>query len=111
MLPSSKRLTVPLFKEVMDKGKLFHSPYFSVKFLKMPGISRFSVAISKKVAKNAVDRNKLRRRIYSALRSLDAQIPTGFHGVFMAKAPVIKSTLPTLIKEAESIFVKSGIIK
>lgn len=111
MISSSKRLTTPFFKNVMDKGKLFHSPIFSVKFLRVSGGSRFSVAVSKKVAKNAVDRNKIRRRVYTALRTLDSKIPQGFHGVFMIKATILKMSLGDITAGLESIFVKSGLLK
>lgn len=111
MLPSSKRLTIPLFKQVMDKGKLFHSMLWSAKIAKTAGESRFSVAVSKKVAKSAVDRNKIRRRTYSALRSLYPRISPGFHGVVMVKAPIAKSTLAAISKELEDFFVKTGLLK
>lgn len=111
MLPSSKRLTTPLFKEVMDKGKLVHSSFFSLKIMKATGESRFSVAVSKKIAKSAVERNKIRRRSYSAIRMVLPRLPEGIHGVFMAKAPILKSTLPDISKEVELIFVKSGLLK
>lgn len=110
MLPSTKRLTTPLFKEVMDKGKLFHGALSSAKFLKTTGASRFSVAVSKKVAKNATDRNKVRRRIYNVLRKIYINVPTGIHGVFMAKNTILKAKLPAIALDMKSIFVKSGLL-
>lgn len=111
MLRSSERLTVPLFKEVMDKGKLVHSPLFSAKLLKTTGTSRYSVAVSKKVAKNAVDRNRIRRRVYSAIRTLAPRLPRGINGVFMAKAGVLTGSFKSVAHGVEEIFVKSGILK
>jgi ribonuclease P protein component len=111
MLPSSKRLTIPLFKGVMDKGRIFHSPFFSAKMLKTEGMSRFSVAVSKKVAKNAIDRNKIRRRIYSTIRPLYPRIIPGIHGVIMPKSTVLKGTFAEKAQELEIFFVKMGILK
>ncbi len=110
MLPSSNRLTIPLFAEVMDKGKLVHASFLSAKFIKKTGITRFSVVISKKVAKNATDRNKIRRRTYTALRPLLPYMPET-HGVLMMKAGTNKLTIPALTSALKEIFVKSGFLK
>lgn len=94
----------------MDKGRLFHSSFFSAKLLKIEGLSRFSVAVSKKVAKKAVDRNKTRRRVYSSLRPIIAKI-SGIHGVIMIKAPVLKASLKEIESEMAEFFVKIGLLK
>lgn len=111
MLKSSQRLTIPLFKKVMDEGKIFHSPFFSAKLLKVEGPSRFSVAVSKKVAKSAVERNKTRRRVYSALRPLITKVSPDMHGVIMVKAPILKASLGEVSSATEAFFVKSGLMK
>lgn len=111
MLKSSLRLTTPLFNEVMDKGKLVHSPLFSAKFLKVVGPSRYAVAVSKKVAKKATDRNKVRRRVYSALRMFPLRIQQGIHAVFMPKESILKTSFKEIAVGIETVFVKSGIMK
>jgi len=63
MLSKKQRLPIQLF--LGKKGKLLRSSYFSVKIL--PGelkYSRFGVVVSKKTAKKAVDRNRLKRIVY-----------------------------------------------
>src|SRR3989344_5648297 len=70
MLPNQKRLTTTLFKDTIDGGMTYHSSLFILKLLKTIGPSRFSVSVPKKVAKSAVERNKIRRRVYSAIRIL-----------------------------------------
>jgi ribonuclease P protein component len=111
MLPSSKRLTTPLVKEVMDVGKIFHSTLFVFKGTKKSGNSRFSVVVSKKVAKNAVDRNKIRRRLYSAIHSVYTRIQPGFHGIFMVKPVIVKVSMKEIKLSLEEFFVKIGIVK
>ena len=70
MLPSSRRLTsaeVPLILKV-GKGASFGP--IRVKYTYRTGrvsTSRFAVVVSKKVLKKAVDRNRVRRRVYSAV--------------------------------------------
>jgi len=111
MLPSSQRLTTPLFKRVMDTGKIFHSPLFSAKILKADGSSRFSVAVSKKIAKNAVDRNRIRRRVYSALHTIGPKVSSGFHVVLMPKAPVASGPFAGITPALKEFFVKTGVLK
>lgn len=110
MLPSSRRLSIPLFKSVVDKGKLFHSPFFSAKMMRAEGPSRFSVVVSKKVAKNATDRNKIRRRMYSALIPFCKNV-SGVHGVIMLKKEVIKASSDQISFELGVFFVKIGLMK
>ena len=111
MLPASKRLSVPLFATVLAKGSIVHSPLFTARIMKTAGPSRFSAVISKKIAKTAVERNKLRRRIYSGVGSLIAKLKPGFHVLLMAKPPLTKASLPNIALDLESLFVKSSLIK
>ena len=111
MLPSSKRLSIPLLKTVMDKGRLVHSSLFSVKILKTAHSSRFSVVVSKKIAKSAVDRNKTRRRTFAALSTLYGRITPGTHAVFMVKAPLLKASLQEITHALEEFFVKTELLK
>ena len=111
MLPSSKRLTIPLFKNVIDKGKIFHSPIFIARLVKVDGTSRFSLAVPKKIAKKAVDRNRIRRRVYSALQSLHSRLPSGIHGVFIIKSAILKSSFSDIVGTLRSFFVKNGLLK
>ncbi|HEY4494807.1 MAG TPA: ribonuclease P protein component [Candidatus Paceibacterota bacterium] len=111
MLRSSKRLTTSLVKEVVNKGKIFHSPVFVLKALKNKDLSRFSISVSKKVAKNAVDRNKIRRRMSSILRTLYSSIYVHVDGVFLMKLQSKEMSFKELKNEVQSSFVKFGFIK
>ncbi len=111
MLQSSRRLTTALFTEVMLKGRVFHSTLFTLRATKSDGISRFSVAIPKKVAKTAVERNKLRRRAYSALRTVYPQVLPGFHGVLIAKSQLLDAKFAEIAPSLQEFFVKSGLLK
>jgi ribonuclease P protein component len=111
MLPRSKRLSVPLFANVLANGKIVHSPLFTARILKTAGYTRFSVAISKKIAKTAVERNKLRRRSYSAIGLLSSKIKDSFHVILLAKSPLIKALQKDIVTDLDSLFVKSSLIK
>ena len=54
---------------VYQKGKTIRSAKMSLVFMKNSRkFTRVAVVVSKKVAKSAVDRNRIRRRVYEALR-------------------------------------------
>lgn len=57
---------------VYRKGATLRSPYCAIRFY--PGKQdeyRVAVVVSKKVAKSAPDRNRIRRRVYEAVRHND----------------------------------------
>jgi ribonuclease P protein component len=71
MLEKKMRVDKSLFSSLIEKADLRSTPHFSLRFrqnTESPG--RFSVTVSKKTAKTAVERNKLRRRGYHALREV-----------------------------------------
>lgn len=111
MLGRSNRLTTELFKEIMEKGHGFHSPFFLLKLQKSDDLSRFGVSVPKKVAKTAVLRNKLRRRVYTVIRNLEDRIERGLLVVLVLKIGSEALKMDELFKEIEKIFVKSGVIK
>ena len=54
---------------VYQKGKTVRTPKMSLVFAENSrGFTRVAVVISKKVIKSAVGRNRVRRRVYEALR-------------------------------------------
>jgi ribonuclease P protein component len=111
MLPRSKRLSVPLFTSALANGKIVHSPLFTARIEKTAGISRFSAVVSKKIGKTAVERNTLRRRIYSSISQIDERVKDGFHIILIAKPAILKATLTEIISDLDVLFVKSGLIK
>ncbi|HEY4503562.1 MAG TPA: ribonuclease P protein component [Candidatus Paceibacterota bacterium] len=111
MLPNQKRLTTTLFKDTIDGGMTYHSSLFILKLLKTIGPSRFSVSVPKKVAKSAVERNKIRRRVYSAIRILYPKIKEGFYGVFISKDSIKKASFIEISSILEQSFVKLGLLK
>lgn len=111
MLPRSLRINTSLFKEIMEKGRFSNGKFFLFRFVKKEGKTRFSVAVSKKVAKNAVDRNKIRRRVYSLLRKFVDTTKSDYKIVISVKSGIDKADNELLYKELESDFVKSGLLK
>jgi len=66
MLAKKARLSRKEFDHFFAVGKRLHSPLFQVIY-KESAASHGSAVVGKKVAKRAVDRNTLRRRMYGIL--------------------------------------------
>ena len=89
MLSASRRLRASEVRDIIAKGRVLRGEYTSIKYLKKTGTSRSAVVVSKKVAKTSVLRNKVRRWVYSALRS--DLLPSGIEAVvFVQKIPPTK---------------------
>lgn len=81
----------------------------SLKLLKTDGdlAHRFSFVISKKVAKTAVGRNKLRRRGYSTLATLLPSFKKKCAGIFFLKKGVAELSLSGFEYEMKELFHKA----
>lgn len=61
---------------VYRNGKTIRSPKMSLIFAENTrGFTRVAVVVSKKIEKSAVGRNRIRRRIYEAIRTNFEQVP------------------------------------
>ncbi len=96
------------FKRVRRFGKSYAHPL--IVLITLPGEEmtvQVGVAASRSVGK-AVDRNRAKRRIRSAVESLMAEIKPGWKIIVLARKPVvtveykeIKAALKELLKEAD----------
>lgn len=88
MLPRSNRISKKLFPNT-SAGKVFSNSNFSLRFLIKNGSTeqfKASVVVSKKVAKTAIKRNLLRRRVYSIIQKEGSKIPKGLNLIVYAKS-------------------------
>ena len=68
----AKKYRLPIQEMIKKNGKATKGPFFLIKiFQSQFPYSRFGIIISKKVAKGAVKRNKLKRLIFSILNPLE----------------------------------------
>ncbi len=88
MLAKKQRLTTKEFDVVFKSGKRVHSP--TMQLIYTPGDTFHGAAVvGKKVYKRAVDRNRLRRRLYGVLYRHQKQ--QGYAGTYILVAkPAIK---------------------
>lgn len=69
MFKKTNRLTKSEFEEYFKRGKKNHFPHLTI-VTSLSKKTKVSVVVSKKVAKSAVRRNILKRRVYASLREL-----------------------------------------
>lgn len=109
MLKKSNRIRSSNFVSILKEGVVATSPLFFVR-IKINLISKqdklFSVVVSKKIAKTAVKRNLIRRKVYSLLGEIlkNPNLP-GVKAVISVKKDISKEKLE-IIKENLHIVLK-----
>ncbi len=94
MLAKKYRLNLRLERKRFDKAKRTHSPDFTVLILSSPDI-HFGFLIGKKLAKSAVQRNLIRRRLHEIVRLHLPQIPVADY-LIIPKSSILKYDYETL---------------
>jgi ribonuclease P protein component len=99
MLPKRSRLTSAEVKKVLDSGRGKRGVLLGIKHIPHTGSFKCAVVVSKKLAKTAVIRNRVRRSVYEALRK--TSLPASGHAILFVQA------LPTeMAAEAFTIELK-----
>jgi len=100
------------FQNIYRKGRSNTSPYFSVTVLpNRLGINRFGIVVSKKVAKKAVDRNRIKRQSREIIANLNKNVRNKQYDIIVsvrnnalnAKYDTLKSDLETLLQKSNAI--------
>lgn len=109
MLPKHKRLDKHLFDQVFSDAQTIRgrSCYIKYSDLKMES-TRVSVVVSKKVARRAVARNRLRRKGYQALAQLHPHIRSGLGLIVFVNNPNI--TTDELAHECRGLLKRAGLL-
>lgn len=84
MLPKRRRLSAREVKDVMARGHSRRASLLSARYIAGTNLLRASAVVSTKVAKKAVERNRLRRALYRALATYHG---TGTAVIFIQKIP------------------------
>ncbi len=99
-----------MFPLLANGAKVFKNNVFLLRFVpnNEPG-NRFCFSVSKKVAKNAVVRNRLRRTGYRYLNQYLPEIQSKIIAVFSFK--IIPKKDEEIIKSLEAVLKESNLIK
>ena len=84
MLAKTRKLSTQEVKEVLARGRGRRGAVLSVKLLSTTTPFRSAVVVSKKVAKTAVLRNRVRRAVYRALER--ASLPRTGHAILFVQS-------------------------
>jgi ribonuclease P protein component len=103
MFKKNQRLSKPEFSEYFEKGVKHHFKHFSIVTTPLSSL-KVSVVVGKKVAKLAVRRNKLRRRIYAQLKKLSEN--HCLHGVLII---IAKPSYNSLLRKSGSAELSQSI--
>ena len=98
MLKKKERLTKEQFDHFFKVGFRVHSPSVQIIVANSPTFHG-CVVVGKKVYKKAVDRNKLRRRLYAMLYNYAKQSALKKTFIVVAKPPITKLTKTALHTE------------
>jgi ribonuclease P protein component len=110
MLAKTRRIPRKTLEIVLKNGKSTHSPQFSVALLPQKNPekpSQFAMVVSKKVAKIAVVRNKLRRRGYRAIEQALPDLKAGYFVVIFFKKGTSELDVPTTQQKITEILKKA----
>ncbi len=93
---------------ILRSRSKFYSNNFVLRFFKNElSKSRFCVVVSKKISKRAVDRNRIRRRIYEILRLNYDRIKPEFDFMIFVKQGVLKMQYVDMESEILYLLKKS----
>lgn len=102
MLKKKERLTKKEFDRFFSVGKRIHSPAFTLLYTPLETFHG-AVVVGKKVYKKAVDRNRLRRRLYNALYKeiKDTEVTGVF--IILAKSGAVSLDFSELRQSVSSV--------
>ena len=101
MLAKTRRLGTEEVREVLARGRSQRGTTLSVKTLPTASPFRCAVVVSKKVAKTAVIRNKVRRAVYRALQG--AFLPRTGHAILFVQSVPKADLVPVFSSELKKL--------
>lgn len=114
MLPKIHRLPLRTeFKKLKLEGRLIRGKYFSLLIRKRHDLqpSRFAFIVSKKVHLKSSRRNRVRRLLSEALKSILPEFKINLDGVFLVRPAILNKELPEIKKAVTQILNEKSNIK
>lgn len=94
----------------MQKGRFYHSPLFTLRFVESEGYSCVGAIVPGKVAKTAVLRNKFRRIIYQGVRKIYPHVKPNLKIAVMAKNAIMNENQETIDVSLKEAFLKAKLL-
>ncbi len=95
------------FGQVFELGRRFSTPLLTVHYLADDRPARLGLAVSRKVDRQAVGRNRIKRRLRDYFRRRRAELAGGAY-VVVARNTAARATGPELIAAFEQALLRSG---
>lgn len=113
MLPKKNRLKKKKeIKRVFQEGKRYKEDFLVLKLTRNNfDVSRFVFIISQKVAKKAVLRNKIKRRLGESVRNKLFEIKIGFDAAIIVQPGFEDKNFQDIEKNVESLFKKAKLYR
>jgi len=117
MLPKKHRIKRIEFPSQKTRGVSVHGEYTTLRFYnenkiaeKNNSTAKFSVVVSKKIAKKAIDRNLLKRRAYFSLKKITQNIKKPIVCVLYMKKGSFEQSYKNIKSDIEETFKKSKLL-
>lgn len=112
MLQKTRRLTAEHFKQFPRNAATFHTPLLVARVspTETAEPTRFGVVISQKVAKKAVDRHRLKRRVHGAIERCVDDVADGSQVVLYMKQASQEASTDEIVNALWSTLKKAGLL-
>jgi len=112
MLSKSRRLTADDFKQFPRNAETVHTPVFVMRVAPdaPESYTRFGVVISQKVARTAVARHRLKRRVHGMLESVIHDVADGYAVVFYMKQEAVNTTSEELRRSVTEALITADVL-
>ena len=115
MLKKKYKIKKTAFLEIISKGKTFHSSHITLRVLRKKAGEHndplFSFVVSSKIARNATDRNLLKRRGYAIIKKIFNTISKrNYAYAFFLKKGVVAPSFKEMEKEISILLKKAEIL-
>ena len=98
------------FQAVYQQGKRYRGDYLMLRVLAQPHlpVCQFGIAVSKKVSKKAVLRNRLKRQLRSLIRFFLPQLQPGWQVVIVVLPRAVTCKYEHFLRELEQLLNQAG---
>ncbi len=103
MLPKKRKLHKSEFPEIISKGRTFHTSHLYARVVFDDTYTRVAFVVPKKVAKEVILRNKIKRRGYNILKKIEIK---PLRGIFFAKKGIEKLSFEKMKGEIVDVLSK-----